>query len=106
MSMIKTYNRRRDICKVTLELQLEQDSDECQGVFVVGDFNDWNPEANPMKKSRKGFSATLELPAGNDYQFRYYIQHNDNNAQWANEIEADGSTPSPYCDAQNSVICA
>lgn len=105
MPMIKTYNRKRDICKVTLEVPVDQDN-EYQSVCVVGDFNDWNPEATPMKKGRKTYSVTLELPAGNDYQFRYYIQNNDNNTSWANEVEADGCAPTPYCDAQNSVICA
>ena len=47
-----------------------------------------------------GFSATLELEQGKEYQFRYLID----GESWLNDDEADKLSPTPFGDAQNSVI--
>ncbi len=40
-------------------------------VFLVGEFNDWDPSATKMVRSRNGsFRVTLNLPAGrHEYKF-------------------------------------
>jgi 1,4-alpha-glucan branching enzyme len=41
-------------------------------VSVVGDFNDWNPYAHPLRKRSNGIrSAVVTLPAGTTVRFRY-----------------------------------
>jgi 1,4-alpha-glucan branching enzyme len=41
-------------------------------VSVVGDFNDWNPYANPLRKRSNGVrSAVVTVPAGTTVRFRY-----------------------------------
>jgi len=41
-------------------------------VSVVGDFNDWNPYAHPLRKRGNGVrSAVVTLPAGATFCFRY-----------------------------------
>jgi 1,4-alpha-glucan branching enzyme len=41
-------------------------------VSVVGDFNDWNPFAHPLKRRANGTrSAVVMLPAGSRSSFRY-----------------------------------
>jgi 1,4-alpha-glucan branching enzyme len=41
-------------------------------VSVVGDFNDWNPYAHPLRKRANGIrSAVVTLPAGTTLRFRY-----------------------------------
>ncbi len=41
-------------------------------VSVVGDFNDWNPYANPLRKRANGVrSAVVTIPAGTTVHFRY-----------------------------------
>jgi 1,4-alpha-glucan branching enzyme len=41
-------------------------------VSVVGDFNDWNPFAHPLRKRTNGSrSAVVTLPAGSTLRFRY-----------------------------------
>ena len=41
-------------------------------VSVVGDFNDWNPYAHPLRKRANGVrSAVVTLPAGTTLRFRY-----------------------------------
>jgi 1,4-alpha-glucan branching enzyme len=46
--------------------------DGAGGVSVVGDFNDWDPLAHPLRPRRNGTrSVVLTLPAGGRYAFRY-----------------------------------
>ncbi len=55
--------------KVTFTLA---DIDAEQRVSVVGDFNDWDPLANPLEQDSSGrHSVTVELPAGASYHFKY-----------------------------------
>jgi hypothetical protein len=43
-----------------------------QRVSVVGDFNEWDPLANPLEQDDSGrHSVILELPAGASYHFKY-----------------------------------
>ena len=56
-------------------------------VSVVGDFNDWDPGAHPLRKRSNGTrSVTVELPAGEPVQFKYLADNGD----WFPEPEADG----------------
>jgi 1,4-alpha-glucan branching enzyme len=44
-------------------------------VSVVGDFNDWNPHAHPLRKRGNGArSAVVILPAGSTIRFRYLAE--------------------------------
>ena len=44
-------------------------------VSVVGDFNDWNPYAHPLRKRANGIrSAAVTLPAGTTIRFRYLAE--------------------------------
>ena len=45
------------------------------GETVVGDFNDWNPFAHPLKRRANGTrSAVVRIPAGTQSQFRYLAE--------------------------------
>ena len=53
---------------------------------VVGDFNEWDPEADPMiRRSNWTFSAVVPLVAGATYRFRYRSE----NGMWFNDDAAD-----------------
>lgn len=57
-----------------------------QAVAVVGDFNDWDPAATPLRPNGDGArSATITMPAGGRYAFRYLAE----NGQWFNDDGAD-----------------
>jgi 1,4-alpha-glucan branching enzyme len=44
-------------------------------VSVVGDFNDWNPYAHPLRKRGNGIrSAVVTLPTGTTLRFRYLAE--------------------------------
>ncbi len=98
----KKYVQARDISKITFELsKFEIPGDlQAETVHLVGDFNNWDHSATPMKYLQKGtFQAILELEPGRDYQFRYLI----NGETWCNDWEADDYVLSEY-GADNCVI--
>lgn len=88
----KRYIKSRKTCKVTFELPKVElpDDIEVESVCLVGTFNDWDPEATPMIRNRKGaFRVTLELEPGQEYLFRYVI----NGEHWYNDWHADAYVP-------------
>lgn len=73
-----------------------------ESASVVGDFNNWNPLAHPLKQHNSGdaaWSVTLELPVGREYQFRYLT----NSGDWLNEWHADKYVPNEH-GSDNSVV--
>lgn len=100
MSINKKFLKNKPVCKVTFKVPKKVAGD-AETVQVLGDFNNWSTDTEPMKGLKNGsFTATLNLEKGQEYQFRYLI----NGAEWQNETEADKQVPSPYADAQNSVL--
>lgn len=69
---------------------------------LVGDFNNWNVAATPMKKLKKdgSFSCSLELPEGKEFQFRYLLD----GTKWINDNKPDQFRNTIYTDAKNCVI--
>ena len=84
----KTYIKTRDTCKITFripERELPENLD-IESVALVGDFNDWDPEATPMTPTKKGvYKAQIEVPPGQTVHFRYLA----NGAHWFNAWDAD-----------------
>jgi hypothetical protein len=96
----KDYLKNKGTCKVTFKLP-KIAAPEANSVFIVGEFNDWNIYASPMKKLKNGNSTiTLTLQAGRDYQFRYLIDE----SRWENDWNADKYVKGPFGDSDNSVI--
>ncbi|GJQ62839.1 MAG: hypothetical protein SCALA702_18920 [Melioribacteraceae bacterium] len=100
MAIKKQYLKSKPVCKVTFSVPAEV-AGEADHVCVVGNFNNWDLDANPMKKLKKdgSFSTTINFDAEKEYQFRYLI----NGKTWANEPEADNQVTTPY-ESENSVL--
>jgi 1,4-alpha-glucan branching enzyme len=95
----KQYLKSRNSCKVTFKLPWTAAPD-AGTVCVVGEFNGWDLNANPMKKLKSGdFTTTIELVPGREYRFRYLIDR----SVWENDWHADKYERSPY-GSDNSVI--
>ena len=100
MSIKKKFLKSKPVCKVTFKLDKDM-TGEADSAFVVGDFNNWNPVENPMKALKNGgFTTTIDLESGQEYEFRYLV----GGENWQNEEEADKVAPTPYVDANNSVL--
>lgn len=69
-TMIKTSKPRRDgMVRVTFTLPVEEPP---SAVSVVGDFNDWDPYAHPLKiRANRTRSASVTVPSGSTLRFRY-----------------------------------
>ena len=96
--MIKRRNlRNSDQVKVTFVLAEDQPYGK---VSVVGDFNDWDPQANPLRKrSNQTYSAAVTLEKGKRYLYRY--QGAD--GTWFNADDADAYESNEFGE-QNGVL--
>jgi len=102
MSIRKQYTNNGTVCKVTFTIPRET-TKTAQTVHVVGEFNNWNTTATPLRRSKTGeFTATIDLTPGREYQFRYLI----NQTNWENDTSADKYVPTGFTNTDNSVIIA
>jgi 1,4-alpha-glucan branching enzyme len=71
--MVKTSKPRRDgMVRVTFALPL---AEPASAVSVVGDFNDWDPFANPLRiRANRTRSASVTVPSGSTLRFRYLAE--------------------------------
>lgn len=99
MSLRKQYFKAKPLCKVTFSLP-RQVARLGNTAHLVGDFNDWNVNATPMKRLKNGtFTATLILHRDTEYQFRYLLDAH----RWENDWKADKYVPTAY-GSENSVV--
>ncbi|HEX6385684.1 MAG TPA: isoamylase early set domain-containing protein [Anaerolineae bacterium] len=93
----KTYTKTGNSCRITFKLPPEVNA---ESAALVGEFNEWDSEANPMKKLKDGsFSTTISLPAGATYRFRYLLD----GEKWENDWEADRYAPNQY-GGEDSIV--
>jgi 1,4-alpha-glucan branching enzyme len=90
--MIKTTKLSRDgMVKVTFALPATEPTG---AVSVVGDFNDWNPSAHPLRlRTNQTRSASVTVPMGSTLRFRYLAE----GGMWFDDETlpaADGGDPS------------
>ena len=71
---------------------------EAREVHVAGNFNDWRPEATPMKNTGEGnWAVRLMLRAG-QYEYRFIVD-----GQWREDAQASQRVPNPH-GGFNSVL--
>jgi 1,4-alpha-glucan branching enzyme len=94
----KTAAPKDDGVKVTFALPLEETADR---VSVVGDFNDWDPSAHPLRKRANGTrSVSVVLPPDTEARFRYL----DSEGRWLNEPDADDERPNAHGGTDSVII--
>jgi 1,4-alpha-glucan branching enzyme len=93
----KRYTSEGRICEVTFVLSSDIHADSA---VLVGDFNNWDKDALPMKLAKNGaWQAKVKLEAGREYQYRYFV----NGSEWKNDQAADRYAVHPY-GGENSVV--
>ena len=99
MSIKKQFDKNKPVCKVTFNLA-NSNTNNALRVNLAGDFNNWNIESIPMKKiSNSGFSVSVDLKKGREYQFKYLVD----GSTWLNETEADKHVTNIF-QSENSVV--
>jgi 1,4-alpha-glucan branching enzyme len=69
-------------------------------VTLVGEFNNWDPEATPLSRLETGdFAVTIQLDRGKEYRFRYLID----GERWENDWSADKYVKGPF-GSDDSVV--
>ena len=93
----KKTSKKGGAVRVTFELPKDVANDS---VSVVGDFNDWDKDAHPMKRLKKGtWKKDIYLEPGNAYQFRYFVD----GESWENDSDADRYETNEFA-SENSVV--
>jgi len=85
----KKFTPKRTVCRVTFKVPRDWAEQE---VSVVGDFNDWDPEANKMEKKDGQWETLLRLKPNREYKFKYLLDGED----WQNDNDADDYTSNPF----------
>lgn len=72
-----------------------------EGVALAGSFNDWDPEADPMKyiKTRSVWKKGITFKPGERHEFRYLVD----GEEWRNDEDADDYVSNEYFE-ENSVV--
>lgn len=100
----KKFVKSRQVCKITFavpETELPEGLD-IDALFLVGDFNEWDETATPMKRNREGvYRTTIELAPGQGTQFRYLA----NGVHWFNAWDADNYLPNGF-GSENCLVTA
>jgi len=87
----KEPTKKKDLVRVTFVLPSNMWAER---VNLVGEFNDWDTTATPMSRNRSdaNWRASLDLPAGETFKFRYLID----GKEWLNDWHADDHVENPY----------
>ena len=84
-------------CKVRFELPTQLTATTA---YVVGDFNNWDTTATPMKQLKNGeWKVDVDLLKNREYQFRYLLD----GSRWHNDWNADAYVPNNV-GGDNSVV--
>ncbi|MEX1020156.1 MAG: isoamylase early set domain-containing protein [Litorilinea sp.] len=94
---------KRETTKHTNQIKVTfvvPDDPDLPRISVVGDFNNWDPEAHKLvRRSNNTRSVSLLLDAGAHYAFRYYTEE----GRWFNDEAADGYAENEH-GTQNGLI--
>jgi 1,4-alpha-glucan branching enzyme len=96
----KRYLIGRNACAVTFRLAAA-DVPGAKRVVLVGDFNNWDARAHPMRKRKNGdYGRCLRLEAGRHYQYRYIVD----GIPAADDTVTEKTVESPHSNGGNSIV--
>jgi 1,4-alpha-glucan branching enzyme len=83
----KEYTKTGRSCRVTFELPTEV---KAQSACLCGEFNDWDQSSHQMKRRKDGsFTLTISLKPGRQYRYRFLLD----GERWENDWAAEGYAP-------------
>lgn len=66
-------------------------------VSLVGDFNSWNPDSQPLKNSNGLWKTTVSLSPGR-YEYRFFVD-----GKWQNDPDCTSCVSNPF-GSENCII--
>jgi hypothetical protein len=100
--IFKTFTKNTNMTKsITFSLPAEALQGATE-VFLLGDFNNWNPENAPkLEKQPDGsYKTATQLEEGKTYQYRFLL----NDGRWVNDYHAQKYVPVAGLYVDNCVI--
>jgi len=98
--MKKTFSKTKPECKVTFKVPAEILGGS-KKASVVGEFNDWSIEANPVRVVKGEGTANIILEPGKTYQYKFVID----GERWENDPDADSYISNEFGEANSIVDC-
>lgn len=96
MAISKNFLKSKPICKITFTIP----SNNATKAVVVGDFNNWDPSATPLKKQKNGvFKGTIDVETGKSYEFKYIVD-----GVYYNDPEVEEKVFNSFANDYNSVV--
>jgi len=93
----KSYSKSGRSCRVTFELPAQLNA---QTVSLCGEFNEWDPTSHYLRPRKGGrFSTTISLQAGRAYRFKYLVD----DERWENDWAADGYVANEFGTEDSTV---
>jgi len=88
--MVTKKSTRNGATKVTFELPADVGAREA---YLCGDFNDWDRAATRLTRHRDGhFSVSLPLESGRSYRYRFLLD----GERWENDWAAEAYAPNEF----------
>jgi 1,4-alpha-glucan branching enzyme len=92
----KQFTPKKTVCKATFTVPADKAT---KSVALLGDFNNWDPQADLLKKKKDAWETTVRLDANAEYKFRYLID----DAIWENDESADAYVTNEF-GTEDSVV--
>jgi 1,4-alpha-glucan branching enzyme len=96
----KTAPKAAKSVKITFVLPKEA-VENAETVALLGDFNNWQNGLTLAKQKDGSFQTAVELEKGRSYEYRFLI----NGEKWENDWAAEAYAPTPF-GTFNSVVTA
>lgn len=93
---VKTDTTKKETKKrITFKLH----APEAQNVLLAGDFNSWEPEMHPLKKSPAGLWKKMVILSPGRYEYRFVVD-----GEWQNDPDCLTCSPNPFGSNNNVLI--
>lgn len=92
----RAFTPKRTVCKVTFSIPAEWAD---KSVNLVGDFNEWDTDADQLEKKKGRWEITKRFKPENKYRFRYLID----GETWENDDAADTYIPNEF-GTEDSIV--
>jgi 1,4-alpha-glucan branching enzyme len=93
-----SFYEKNSLRQKTKEFQFSLLAVDAKKVSLVGEFNNWNPDADPMKRNDDGtWTTTKKLPQGN-MEYKFWLD-----GEWIQDPLASMGCPNCF-GTQNSIV--
>jgi len=80
------------------KIQFSLKADEAKNVSLVGEFNNWNPDADPMQRDKNGTWKKTKMLSPGNIEYKFYVD-----GEWTQDPENLRKCPNCF-GTQNSVV--